>query len=49
MVVPCKKCQNKGCGAYHGKCEAYIAFQEQQKKAYKERVMAVQNAFKRSK
>ena len=23
MICPCKDCENKGCGAYHSKCEKY--------------------------
>lgn len=25
-IVPCKDCENKGCGAYHDKCEKYLQF-----------------------
>lgn len=46
MAAPCKNCSNKGCGAYHGQCEAYLAFQEKQREAYKVRVMNVHNSRK---
>lgn len=23
MIVPCKDCERKGCGAYHSQCEQY--------------------------
>lgn len=26
---PCAKCENKGCGVYHDKCEAYRKFREE--------------------
>lgn len=25
---PCKDCENKGCGAFHDKCEPYRKFKE---------------------
>ena len=27
-VCPCKDCTNKGCGAFHSKCEKYLKWKE---------------------
>lgn len=28
--APCIDCENKGCGAYHSKCPAYLEFKQEQ-------------------
>lgn len=28
IKCPCKECPDKGCGAYHCKCEKYLAYVE---------------------
>lgn len=35
MKLPCSECENKGCGAYHDKCEEYQAYKEERKKITK--------------
>lgn len=35
---PCKDCEKKGCGAYHGICEKYQEFRAEKLKEYEERV-----------
>ena len=31
IVCPCKDCENKGCGPYHDKCEAYQKWVQENK------------------
>lgn len=28
MIIPCKNCERKGCGAYHDECEEFQAYKE---------------------
>ena len=32
LVSPCKECNNKGCGAFHDKCEPYQEFVAERKR-----------------
>lgn len=40
---PCKFCANKGCGAYHDKCENYQQFRAEKEKEYEERLNGYSN------
>lgn len=35
MKLPCTQCDNRGCGAYHDKCEAYQSYKQERQKITK--------------
>lgn len=37
VVCPCIKCENKGCGSYHDKCELYLEYKKDRERIYNER------------
>ena len=38
--APCVDCENKGCGAYHDKCELYLAFRDEQRQLQEKKLKA---------
>ena len=45
MKCPCKDCDRKCCGEYHGKCEPYQAFVREREKENAERCMRTATAY----
>ena len=45
MKCPCKDCDRKGCGEYHGKCEPYQAFVREREKENAYRCMRTATAY----
>ena len=37
MICPCKECARRGCGPFHDKCETYLGWAAEVKRANEER------------